>query len=164
MMDAEKDIITRLKEGDENAMMLVFSLYHKALYYFVKQIVNNDEQTEDIVADAFIKLWENNSDFDELATIKCFLYKTVRVRCLDHLQYPLEKDQAIKKISGMVGDEENYLNSKMIKAELLQTLAQEIEDLSPIRQKIFKMIFFEGLSIFEVAERLQVTIDTVRVQ
>ena len=40
----------------------------------------------------------------------------------------------------------------------------KVENLPPIRRKIFKMIYLEDLSIFEIATKLNITVDTVRVQ
>ena len=160
-MDPEKDVIEGLKNGDRKALASVFNLYHKSLCYFVKQVVNDNEQAEEIVADAFIKLWQKNTDFNQLAEIKLFLFMIVRSSCANARQYLYKSD---KQIPELLSQTENYVDSKMIKAGILQIFLEEIEKLPPIRQKIFKMSFLEDLSIFEIAEKLQVTIDTVRVQ
>jgi len=163
-MDLEQDIIVRLNKGDKEAMKHIFNLYHKSLYHFAKQIINSSEQTEEIVADAFSKLWQKNTDFNELPAIKLFLYVIVGSSCMDYLAHLHEEEQSHQSILELVEKDEDYIESKMIKAELLEILSQEIERLPLIRQKIFKMSFLDGLNVFEIAERLQMTIDSVRVQ
>lgn len=145
-------------------MAPLFKLYNKSLYYFARQLVDNDGQAEDIVADAFIKLWQKNGDFDSLSSIRGFMYVTVRNSCCNYLKHIKRKTASHQEILHLTRDEEDYIESKMIKANLLQVILQEVESLPPIRRKIFKMIYLEDLSIFEIATKLNITVDTVRVQ
>lgn len=163
-LDSEQDIIARLKQGDHKAMAILFRHYHKSLCYFARQLVDNDEQARDIVADAFVKLWEKNEDFDSLAKIRGFMYVTIRNSCCNYLKHITRKTASHEEILHLAQKNENYIESKMIKADLLQVVLQEVENLPPIRRKIFKMIYLEDLSIFEIATRLNITVDTVRVQ
>jgi RNA polymerase sigma-70 factor (family 1) len=154
----------RLKKGDKRAMTPLFKLYHKSLGYFARQLVNNDGQAEDIVADAFIKVWQKKEDFENLASIRAFMYVTIRNSCCNYLKHIKRRTASHEEILRMAEKDENYVESKMIKADLLQVVLQEVENLPPVRRKIFKMIYLEDLSIFEIATRLNITVDTVRVQ
>jgi RNA polymerase sigma factor (sigma-70 family) len=137
-------------------------LYYKSLCYFAKQINDNNQQAEEIVFDAFVKLGQKNTDFNELTEIKLFLFMMVRNGCSKYLGHSPKKEESTNEVAFQ--KDEHYIESKMIKAGLLQIFLQEIESLPPIRRKIFQMSFLDGLSIFQIAEQLQVTIDTVRVQ
>jgi len=162
--DSERDLIERLKKGDERVMAPIFKLYNKSLFYFARQLVDNDGQAEDIVADAFIKLWQKNNDFESLPAIKAFMYVTVRNSCSNYLKHVKRKTASHEEILHLTKDEEDYIESKMVKANLLELILEEVENLPPIRRKIFKMIYIEDLSIFEIATKLGITVDTVRVQ
>lgn len=142
----------------------IFKLYNKSLFYFARQLVDNDGQAEDIVADAFIKLWQKNNDFDSLSAIRSFMYVTVRNGCCNYLKHVKRKTASHEEILHLTKDEEDYIESKMVKANLLEIILEEVESLPPIRRKIFKMIYLEDLSIFEIATKLGITVDTVRVQ
>jgi RNA polymerase sigma-70 factor (ECF subfamily) len=163
-LDAERDIIVRLKKGDQKAMAPIFKLYHKSLCYFARQLVDNEGQAEDIVADAFLKLWQKNEHFENLASIRAFMYVTIRNSCCNYLKHINRRTASHLEILHLAEKDDNYIESKMIKADLLQVILQEVESLPPIRRKIFKMIFLEDLSIFEIATKLNITVDTVRVQ
>jgi RNA polymerase sigma-19 factor, ECF subfamily len=163
-LDSERDIIVRLKKGDQKAMAPIFKLYHKSLCYFARQLVDNDEQAEDIVAETFLKVWQRHNDFETLSGIRAFMYITTRNASFDYLKHIQRKTASHQEILHLAEKDENYVESKMIKADLLQVILQEVEYLPPIRRKIFKMIYLEDLSIFEIATRLNITVDTVRVQ
>jgi RNA polymerase sigma-70 factor (ECF subfamily) len=163
-LDTEKDIIQRLKVSDEKAMAPIFKLFHKSLCYFATQLVNKEEDAEDIVAGSFLKLWQRHQDFDSLLKIRNFLYIVTRHSCYDHLKHLKRKTASHEEMIRLMEREEDYIESKMIKAELLQTILLEVETLPPIRRKIFKMIYVEDLSVFEIANQLKISVDTVRVQ
>jgi RNA polymerase sigma-70 factor (family 1) len=163
-LDLETDILIKFRKGDDKALALIFKHYHKGLYYFAKQLVHDEQQAEDIVAAAFVKLWQRHGDFNSLSNIKSFLYVTIRNGCYDYLRHIQRKTASHEEILHMAETDENYIESRMIKAELMQIILQEVESLPPIRRKIFKMIYLEDLSIFEIATRLNIKVDTVRVQ
>src|ERR1700704_5280439 len=110
--DSEKEIIERLKKGDERAMAPLFKLYNKSLYYFARQLVDNDGQAEDIVADAFIKLWQKNGDFDSLPDIMAFMFFTVKNSCCNYLKHIKRKTASHQEILHLTKDEEDYVESK----------------------------------------------------
>ncbi len=163
-LDLETDIILRFKKGDARALTYVFKLHHNALCYFAGQMVKNDQEARDIVADSFLKLWERHNDFEALDKIRSFLYITTRNACYNHIKHLQRKTASHQEISYLEQANEDYIQSRMIKAELLQKILLEVESLPPIRRKIFKMIYLEDLSIFEIASRLNISVDTVRVQ
>ena len=162
--DVEVDIIHRLKKSDEKAMATVFKLHHKGLCYFALQLVKNKNEADDIVAESFLKLWQHRLDFDSFGQIRNFLYLVTRNKCYDHLKHLKRKSASHKEIIHLMEKEEEFIENKMIEAELLQMIMLEIDILPPMRRKIFKMIYVEDLTVFEVAGRLKITADTVRVQ
>jgi len=162
--DKEKDIITRLKDDDGKAMVFIFKFYHKSFYYLARQIVKNDEQAEDIVSDCFLKLWKKRAEFNSVDSIRAFMYVIIKNASIDHVRHAQTKSISHEQILQQAEQDTNYIESKMIKAELLQLILQEVETLPPIRRKIFKLIFLEDMTVFEIARILNISVDTVRVQ
>ena len=158
------DIIVRFKSGDARALTFIFKQYHKALCYFASQLVKDDQDAKDIVADSFLKLWQRHPDFDAIEKIKGFLYTTTRNACYNYIKHMQRRTASHEEIAYMARDTEEYIQSRMIKAELMQKILLEVESLPPIRRKIFKMIYLQDLSIFEIASKLNISVDTVRVQ
>lgn len=163
-LDLETDIITRFRKGESRALTYVFKLHHNALCYFATQIIRDEQEARDIVADSFIKLWQRSKDFESLDKIRSFLYVATRNACFNFIKHNQRKQASHQEISYLEQDSEDYIQSRIIKAELLQKIMFEVEALPPIRRKIFKMIYLEDLSIFEIATRLNISVDTVRVQ
>jgi len=158
------DLIAGFKNGDQEAFNCIYKTHFRPLCYFARGLIYNKEEAEDIVVETFIKLLRKRNDFDALHSIKGFLYTATRNACLDFLKHVKRKTASHKEIIYLVEKDEDFIQSKIIKAELLQLILNEVEQLPDIRKKIFKLIFIEGLSTAEIAETLDITVDTVRVQ
>lgn len=163
-LDLETDIIGRFRKGESRALTYVFKLHHSALCYFATQIIRDEQEARDIVADAFIKLCQRSKDFESLDKIRSFLYVATRNACFNFIKHNQRKQDSHDELAYLGQDSEEYIQSRIIKAELLQRIMFEVEALPPVRRKIFKMIYLEDLSIFEIATRLNISVDTVRVQ
>jgi RNA polymerase sigma-70 factor (family 1) len=160
----DMNLINSFKRGQTGALAHVFNLFYLPLCYFAETLTDNKGESEDIVQDSFIKLWKMHAGFDSLPSIKAFLYVTTRNACFDYLKHTRRKNASHQELLYLAEEHEDYIQSKMIKAELLQRILEEVENLPPVRRKIFKMIFVEGLTNQEIAAKLNISVDTVRVQ
>ena len=160
----EDEFMVAFKKGDKAAIEHIYKSYHRPLCYFARGLINNKEEAEDIVVETFIKLLRKREDFDRLIMIKGFLFTATRHACYDFLRHVNRKTEKHKEIIYLMQNDADYIESRIIKAELLKVIVDEVEKLPPIRRDIFKMIFIEELSTAEIAERLNITVDTVRVQ
>jgi len=162
-MNGDKFMVA-FKNGDQAAIEYIYKTHFRPLCYFARGFVNNKEEAGDIVVDAFIKLLKKRNDFDSVINIKGFLFTATRNACLDFLKHVKRKTESHKALIYLMQKDEDFIQSKIIKAELLKLILDEVEHLPVIRKKIFKMIFIEELSTAEIAEKLGITVDTVRVQ
>ncbi len=160
----DHELMVAFKNGNQAAIDYIYTSNYRQLCYFARGFVNNKEEAEDIVVETFIKLLKKRNDFDTLTNIKGFLYTATRNACLDFLKHVKRKTESHKEIIYLMQKDEDFIQSRIIKAELLRLILDEVEHLPVIRKKIFKMIFIEEMSTAEIAEKLGITIDTVRVQ
>jgi len=161
---SNQDLIAAFKKGDQEAINSIYRNNFRQLCYFARGLINNKEEAEDIVVETFIKLLRKRNDFDTLTNIQGFLYTATRNACLDFLKHVQRKTASHKEIIYLMEKDEDFIQSKIVKAELLKLILDEVEHLPVIRKKIFKLIFVEELSTAEIAEKLNITVDTVRVQ
>jgi len=161
----EDEVIALLHKDNEKGLSVIFNKYHPGLLYFASQFLPYSQAAEDIVAESFIKIWQRRDHFKSLPAIKSFLYVTVKNACLNQLKQTSRYAACHEEIKYLAEkSEELFTTNKMIKAELLNKIWQDIELLPPVRRKIFKMIYMEGLNTFEIASALNISVDTVRVQ
>ena len=163
-MDQEIEIVAAFKKKDAKAFAYIFKLHRKALVYFAERILDIREEAEDIVAITFIKLWEKHDHFDSLPAIKSFLYVTTRNACIDFLRYSKRASASKKDYSYWADNKQDEILHIMYDAELLAELDKEIELLPKKCREIFKLSYFQGLPANEIANKLGLSVKTVRNQ
>jgi RNA polymerase sigma-70 factor (ECF subfamily) len=162
--ELEINIIGGLKKRHPHAMNYLFKHHYKPLCYFAWQLTGDKREAEDIAGEVFIKLWRKHADFESLRNVRAFLYIAARNACFDYLKHIQRKNASHEELLYLAENSEEHIQSRMARAEVLQLILFEVETLPPIRRQIFKMIYLEDLSTAQIAERLHVTTDTVRVQ
>ncbi|MCK4255253.1 helix-turn-helix domain-containing protein, partial [candidate division WOR-3 bacterium] len=63
--DRNKDFIRQLKVGDKSAFEKLFTEYKNMIYTIVNRMVYNKNKVDDLVADIFVKIYQNIRRFDE---------------------------------------------------------------------------------------------------
>ena len=150
--------------GEERAFEFFFRQYYAPLCYFAMSLLHHEEDAKDLVQDCFVKLWTRHAMLTKPASIRSFLYTTVKNACIDHIR----KKQTERKnremiISQLDAYEETWLN-KVAAAEILREIYNDINDLPPKMQKVFKLFYFEGRSNKEIADLLHTSPETVKKQ
>ena len=103
MQIPDSTICSLLNQGEEKGMEYLFSRYYKPLVLWAASFLNNIPQSEDLVQDFFIRLWEKRTQTSlQLATFKSFLYTSVR---------NLEFDRIEKKIPCVMLPVSNILSA-----------------------------------------------------
>lgn len=83
----DEALIKQLHRGNHLVFREIFNRYYFPLRSFASRYIENDEVTEDFVQDAFVKVWEKKSDFILLASLRSYLYASVKNACLDYLRH-----------------------------------------------------------------------------
>jgi RNA polymerase sigma-70 factor (family 1) len=158
---SDQDIIALFKRGEHAAFDHLFKLYYRPLVYYGSQLVADEQEAEDIVVETFVKLLRKRTDFDKLPDIKAFLFTSVRNACYDHLRYTQRHETSHQELIYLTGKEEIIEDLEMIKAKVLQEIYNEIENLPAQCQKVFKYVFFHGLTTEQIAAEMNISPQTV---
>ena len=162
--DFNPHIIHAFTKGEPQAFETFFRLHYRPLCYFAAQLIGDPADAEDIVKDSFVKLWHKHADFDSPRTIKAFLYVTTRNACINFLRRLKVKNSFSREFAYLEESRRDELVlNQLIRAEFMQEIYNEIEKLPEKRREVFKLAYFEGLKNDEIAERLHISVFTVKV-
>lgn len=152
-----------IKKGNKKAFKFVFEAYYEPIFIFVQNLTKDRFQSEDIVQDSFIKLWNNRSKIDDNTSIKNYLYKIAYNRFIDKYRknqrkQMLQQEWYFQKIVE-ISEESNS-----IKTRKLEKLKREVDLLPPKCREIFVLSKFDGLKYKEISTKLNISIKTVENQ
>jgi RNA polymerase sigma-70 factor (ECF subfamily) len=170
-MKTEKEILELLKRGDEEAIRDIFEAYFEKLCLYAEGIIKDHQSAEDIVEDLFVSVWIQAKTNPVHTTIKNYLYKSTYHNCLkyinklksdnrnaEHIHYAL-KDQEI-----IHPDTSGYPISGLLVSEIEKKAEGILQSLPGQCREIYMLNRFENLNYAEIAERLKITVGTVKTQ
>lgn len=142
----------------------LFKEYYDRLVYFSVQIIRDQGQAQDITQDAFIKYWqEREAIFPNKVAIKNYLYSTVRNASLNIIRHNKVVDD-YREQHGFSETEELTIMDAIISSEVMAELYSAIEALPANYRTISKMSYLEGKKNQEIADELNMSINTVKKQ
>lgn len=157
-----KHLIHQLKKKDKAAYELLFDNYFERLFLFASNFVFIDDVANDIVQDVFISVWERAEKIDEDSSLKSFLFTLVRNRCLNYI-----RDMKVEDRNKRLYLEAHVYSDSLDIIEdnaLIENIKHFIEDLPEQCKEVFKMRTMYGYKYKEIAEEMDISIDTVKVQ
>ncbi len=163
----EKEWVRRVREeSDRSAFEQVFRSYYKRLHGYAYGFVNQKLEAEDIVQTIFLNIWAQREDWKPPGTLKHYLFAAIRNEALNRLRH----QQVVKKTEDEVSRIFRELKERSVsgKDDELQELRKDIErgiNQLPSRcQKIFLLNRRSGLTYVEIANFLDISVNTVGTQ
>ena len=154
------------RTGNPESLRYVFDQYHGGLTYFVLKMVNEKTVAEEIVAEVFVKVWTLRQHFQTLTNVKAFLFISARNASLDYLRKRnTENNRRDEYAQHVTSIDDPTMALDLIETEVLKHyLLEEIDKLPAQCRKIVKMAYFDKLKNHDIAQRLNLTIQTVKNQ
>jgi RNA polymerase sigma-70 factor (ECF subfamily) len=151
---AEKLLIEKIKEGDEEAFEKLFFEYYAPLCKYALKIVKSQVLAQDAVQEVFMKVWKSHENWDVYHSINTYLYQAVRNQSLDILEAinkqrdisrKLFEEKIGEKNSEGTGDNPDYVT------ELIEGIWNIAETMPKRRKTVFTLHRRNGLSYKEIA-------------
>jgi RNA polymerase sigma-19 factor, ECF subfamily len=150
-------LVKRFTEGNAKAMQAIYDMYFTHLFYFAYRITQNRAEAEDIAVVTLEILLRRHTDFITMPNIKAFLFVTVRNKCLKYIDAEKRHRKSEVELGTLQDDNDDYVLAQMVRSEFLMDVYREIESLPPVRKKVFKMFYIDGLDSQEIARILGMT-------
>lgn len=160
----ETDLIAGLQKGEEAALRQLFEQLYPRLCYFARGILHKDIEAEDVVQEAFLKLWRRRRQFGSFAAVRSYLYISTRSACLNILKH--ERVVHIHEFGEARAPEadETTIAHRLIQAEVAGQLREALNHLPPGCKKVIELGYLEGLRNNEIASLLHVSVNTIKTQ
>jgi RNA polymerase sigma-70 factor (ECF subfamily) len=164
----DRELFARIAEGDENAFKEVFQHYGAIIHPYVSKIVKEESIAREIVQEVFLKLWINRETLTKIENPASWLFRIASNLSISHFRKQELDKRLLKEIKSRNGGEAEGSHVDTVdelSAKELRILIQEAVDQLPTKRKeIYLLSREQGLSRKEVAERLNLSENTVRNQ
>jgi RNA polymerase sigma-70 factor (ECF subfamily) len=169
VVDPDSELMKRVAKGDDDAFRLLFERHYRLAYSVIYRHIGVQAEAEDLVQEAFLRVYRNAGNWEPTAKFSTWLYTVVSNLCLNY-----KRDKARDKLRLVSGDEEggNPLE-RMATEEAQEGEAMDAEDRArvvreaiqelPEQQRMALILSrYEDKSYEEVAEILGTTVAAVK--
>lgn len=161
-IDIHKELIEASKKGDNRARRQLYELYARAMFNICYRMMNNREDAEDILQEAFIQAFTKLESFRYDSTFGAWLKRIVINTCINAINK--------KKVDLMLTDDMYYFGDRSEEVEnkelplTTKDIENAMEHLPEGGRIVFSLYLLEGYDHIEIAQILGVTESTSKSQ
>ncbi|RAJ37036.1 RNA polymerase sigma factor [Pedobacter cryoconitis] len=161
---SDSELIELLKSGDRLAFTEIYNRYWSVLYAQVYKMLRDQDDAKDVIQEIFSKLWINAAAIKSNHNLGGLLYTAARNKVLNSIEKSKVRHDYAKSIAAFVSETDPDTIDKLDEKRLSKIIEHEIQSLPPKMREIFEMSRKENLSHKEIAEKLNLSDQTVKKQ
>ncbi|MGN7722902.1 RNA polymerase sigma-70 factor [Chitinophaga sp. 22620] len=141
----------------------LFDRYAKLLYRQAAGYVKNAMDAEELVMDLLFNLWQKRGHLQPDAgdNVRAYLMQAMRNRIINYLQKNIPATNSIDMLEENKLVESRQADYSIILKDMDTVYRSKLDKLSPQRLKVFKLSREENLSYAEIAQQMNLSVNTV---
>ena len=163
---SDDDIVTRILSGDVDLYHLLVRRYNRRLYHVAWSILQNEQEAEDVMQEAYVRAYEHLSQFAGRSHFSTWLTRIAIHEALSRLKR-LSKEDNVEAASALFRTPfgtGHTTEQRLLTAEARSALEDAINALPEAQRTAFVMHFIDEVTIAEIAECLEVSRDVVKMR
>lgn len=163
-MQDEKEFIESLlnPKTQNQAFQKLLLTYQKPLYFHIRNIVLNHDDTDDVLQNTFIKIFQNLKNFKGDSKLYSWMYRIATNESLTFIKQKAKKNKvSTEELNTKIID--NLAADVYFEGDEIQIKLQKAIALLPTKQQlVFKMKYFEELKYEEIAVILDTSVGALK--
>lgn len=159
----ERALLLRVAHGDEMSFRVVYDHYRKRIYAFALHITESEALADEIIQEVFLKVWIHRSKLPAVTYFSTWLHTIARNCIFDALKRMAREAAVRSKFVAGAPAAINSVEDRILTKENEQILQEAISKLSAQQQLIYHLSRHQGLKHDEIATRLNISPNTVKV-
>ncbi len=163
LKNSNKSLVDLLKKGDMAAFDAIYERYAKRLYGFVLRYIKQEEDAKEIVQEVFITIWETREKIETYYSFESFIFTIAYNSTISLLRKKISESKYIDHLKSLqyLESDDNVTNEIHFQ-EINEQVQKLINQLTPRQREVFKLSREEGLTHKEIAEKLNISTNTVK--
>ncbi len=160
---AERALITLLKAKNQEVIAILYDRYGGALLGVAEKILKSEALGEDVLQEAFVKIWLNAETYDvSKGRLFTWMLNITRNTALDKLKSKHYKQSLQNENTDTVINVAENTNSDSVVGEEGIGLQEVLNKLKPDQKQLIELMYFSGYTQAEISEELNMPLGTVK--
>jgi RNA polymerase sigma-70 factor (ECF subfamily) len=160
-LNSDEKLMQEIKADNMFAFDVLYKKYSKRLYKFAYSILKSSEESENIVQDVFLNLWEHRNNVEKNSSIKYYVFTIAYNSAISILRKKASESQFIEYLKSLQDLNQEPVNIEIEYNELTDKLNNIINHLPERQKEVYLLHKSEGLKYQEIADRLNISVNTV---
>jgi RNA polymerase sigma factor (sigma-70 family) len=162
LLRLQKDdrLIALMRRGHEASFEVLVERYRSRLLAFCRNMLGSTEDAEDVLQEVFVAAYKAILADDREITVKPWLYRIARNRCLNHLRRPVAIGQDTMDDRPHAGGITTH--ERVAQREDFRNLLEDIRELPETQRTALLLREMEALSYEEISEAMDTTVPSVK--
>ncbi|WPV00719.1 sigma-70 family RNA polymerase sigma factor [Mucilaginibacter sp. cycad4] len=138
--------------GNKRSYSIIHQNLYPVLYTLGNRMVNDEELTDDLIQEVFIKLWLRKESIGPIGNVKGYFFAVMRSVCLDFIRSKdlVETRMARIEFLDLQISIEDEITQKEATLKQRRMIEYALNRLPDRQQEIIRLRFFEGLTCAEI--------------
>ena len=163
----DRQLVLRIGQGDEEAFRNLFGRYAPTASALAMRVVRRSQLAEEIVQEAFLALWRHPGDYDQRrGSVRAWLMTMVHHRAVDAVRREeANRRRADEMVAGLreeADDPADAVVEAVAAPGERRIVRAALAGLPPEQRAVLEMMYFDGLSQSQVAQRTGLPLGTVK--
>lgn len=158
----QDELITLIKDRNQKAFAYLYDNYSKALFGVIESIINNQEESEDVLQNTFLKIWNNFDSYDaSKGRLYTWMINIARNLAIDSTRSKHEKiKNKIQEPTDFVYHKNNlYTENKTHETIGLKKIVNSLKE---DYIEIIELAYYQGYTQDEISKTLNIPLGTVK--
>ena len=157
----EQQLLAKLGRGDAESFTILYHRYGYKVHAHLLRMVKSEEAAKEIFQDIFMKIWENRRQIDPHKSFGGYLYRIAENKVYDYFRKISREKRFTDSLASSLDHFHNDSENDLLYKESLLLVQNAIEQLPPVRKKVYLLSKMEGKSYEEIAVLMGVSTATI---
>ena len=162
-IDTDRQLLNGLRKGYEDAFVELFNRYGRMMYALAYRYLKSEEDAEDAVQSAFMKLWARRESLELNENIGSLLYTILKNHVLNEIRHNAIVVEGNWEMAREAEEAYDSFIRQMEKKNQLELLISAVSKLPARKRDICLLKLMKGFTNKEIAEQLNIKVPTVKV-
>jgi RNA polymerase sigma-70 factor (family 1) len=159
----EKELLMQVSHGDRDAFRMLYTACYPHIQRYIFLFEPSKTILDELTQDVFVRMWEKRARLAAVESLKGYLFIMARNVVFNYIR-ALKVRQRVRELDENSGPETNELENELLFKQYYGIVLEAMGKLPPGRRKVLKMSLDDGLSLDEIAARLEITRSGVKKQ
>jgi RNA polymerase sigma-70 factor (ECF subfamily) len=158
------------RNGDRGAFAQLVDLYKDRLYHMSYRMLSNSQEAEDVVQDAFLRVYTNLERYDEHQKFSTWIYRIATNLCIDRLRkrkatFSLDAEMPEGEGSDwytLMPSNEDTPEKQLLLSESQAQIRESINALPEKYKSVVILRYMQDMSLQEISDVLSMPVTTIK--